>query len=401
MTESNPTRTKPFILLLAISSLTKLADLLVSPKTTLPYILTASGAPPWLISLLVPIKESGSLIPQWMLKKHLSHRFNNRTQLWRIGAIVQGIGIAILVVSLLFLTHHYLAYSVLMVLVLISFGRAICSLTMKDIQAETIEKGRRGKLVGLSSSLSGLLTLISALTFLLTGQALTETLSYWLLIIGSVCFGIAFLLSIPLRVHFETGASQKGRYNDFFRLVKTETNLRHLIISRVLLLHSALIIPFIVASSAGQASSKLPYFIALSAFASLISSYLWGVMADRGALPTLRTASLVCLFAALAFGFDFRANVPIPYLDLVLFFVLTLGHAGIRTGRKTYLLDITERENRAGYVAAANTVVGICLLSLGGIYAILYQFIERGIIFLMSAFILLGLCHSFMLKKEK
>jgi len=392
-------KTKPFVLLLVISSLTKLADLLVSPKTTLPYILAASGAPPWLISLLVPIKESGSLIPQWMLKKHVAHLFNNRTLLWRIGSAVQGIAILLMVAFIVTLSDQSLAYSVLFLLMLGSFGRAICSLTMKDIQAESIEKGRRGKLVGLASAISGMLTLLSAMVFLVTQQTLTQNLSYGLLIFGSICFILAFFASMPLRICYEANESTDSTYNDFFLLLKSEKNLKHLIASRVLLLHSALIIPFIVANSSGQSSSTLPYFIALSAFASLISSYIWGMMADKGAVPTIRLAAGVCLVAALAFGLQLGAELK--YLDLVLFFILTVGHAGIRTGRKTYLLDITERSNRTGYVAAANTVVGLCLLSLGALYALLYNVLAQQIILLMTVFLFVGLLHTFVLKREK
>lgn len=392
-------RTKPFILLLAISSLTKLADLLVSAKTTLPYILSAIGAPLWTISLLVPIKESGSLIPQWLLKKHVAYRFNNRTRLWRIGTVVQGIGILMMVVFMIILSNQYLAYSVLVLLMVISFGRAICSLTIKDIQAESIEKGRRGKLVGAAASISGMLTLVSALTFLLTQQTLTQTLSYGLLVIGSICFILTFFVSLPLQVCYDASKSTDSAYDDLFLLLKTENNLKHLILSRVLLLHASLIIPFIVISSSGQSSSKLPYFIGLSAFASLISSYIWGVMADKGAVRTIRLAAGICLIAALAFGFQLGAGLE--YLDLVLFFILTLGHAGITTGRQTYLLDITEQSNRTGYVAAANTVVGVCLLSLGAIYAMLYSLLAQQIILLMTTFIFVGLVHTYILKKEK
>lgn len=392
-------KNKPFVLLLIISSLTKLADLLVSAKTTLPYVLTSVGAPLWLISLLVPIRESGSLIPQWILKKHVAYRFNNRTRLWRIGAVIQGVGTLLMVAAMAILSKQYLAYSVLMLLMLVSFGRAICSLTMKDIQAESVQKGRRGKLVGLASSISGMLTLLAALVFLVSQQPLTQNLSYGLLIFGSACFMLAFFISMPLQICYNADLPNDSAYNNFFLLIKTEQNLKHLILSRVLLLHCALIIPFIVASSTGQSSSKLPYFIGLSAFASLISSYMWGMMADKGAVPTIRLAAGVCLFSALAFGLQIGAELA--HLDLLLFFLLTVGHAGIRTGRKTYLLDITEQSNRTGYVAAANTVVGVCLLILGAIYAMLYSLLAQQIILLMTAFIFVGLLHTYILKKEK
>jgi hypothetical protein len=52
-----------FFLLLASYFLTKLGDAIASPKTTLAWLTTAVGAPAFVLGMLVPIRESGSLIP--------------------------------------------------------------------------------------------------------------------------------------------------------------------------------------------------------------------------------------------------------------------------------------------------------------------------------------------------
>ena len=49
---------------LGAMALTKLGDALASPKTTLAWTLGALGAPAWMVGLLVPIRESGSMLPQ-------------------------------------------------------------------------------------------------------------------------------------------------------------------------------------------------------------------------------------------------------------------------------------------------------------------------------------------------
>jgi len=71
---------KTFSQLISIASCGKLADLLISAKTTLPCLLANLGAPTWILSMLVPmlvpIRESGSLIPQWPLKKKTRHIHN-------------------------------------------------------------------------------------------------------------------------------------------------------------------------------------------------------------------------------------------------------------------------------------------------------------------------------------
>lgn len=394
------TQKNAFKRLLTISSLTKLADLLVSPKTTLPFVLTSAGAPGWIISALVPVKESGSLIPQWLLKKYVSRHFENRTLLWRIGDLIQGAGVLLMVALMLLLEGSVMAYSILAVLMIVAFGRSICSLTMKDIQAETVKKGYRGRLIGLASSISGGLTLASAAIFIWTDYSLTLELAYALLAIGGVLFLVAIIFSVALEVKYQVKEDPEFRSNHFCTVIKSEKNLRQLIISRVLLLHASLIIPFVVAASTRSSeNSQLAYFIGISAFASLVSSYIWGKMADRGAVFTLQVAAAICLGAALAVGFGVGAWGP--NINLLLFFVLTMGYAGIRTGRKTYLLDITRQSNRTGYVAAANTVVGVSLLSLGALYALFFSFLQDKIIFIMSGLILLGLLHTFMLEKEK
>jgi hypothetical protein len=43
-----------------------------------------------------------------------------------------------------------------------------------------------------------------------------------------------------------------------------------------------------------------------------------------------------------------------------------VAHAGIRIGRKTYLVDMATMETRATYVAVSNTLIGMVLLAGGG-----------------------------------
>ena len=45
--------------------------------------------------------------------------------------------------------------------------------------------------------------------------------------------------------------------------------------------------------------------------------------------------------------------------------LLTVLHAGVRLGRKIYLVDMASGDNRAAYVALSNTVIGIAMLGAG------------------------------------
>jgi hypothetical protein len=54
--------------------------------------------------------------------------------------------------------------------------------------------------------------------------------------------------------------------------------------------------------------------------------------------------TLICVSASVIFYFVTAVNNW--WVDVFLFFVLNLGYAGIRIGRKTYMLDIAQGSQR-------------------------------------------------------
>ena len=70
----------------------------------------------------------------------------------------------------------------------------------------------------------------------------------------------------------------------------------------------------------------------------------------------------VAVFASLTLG--------LPFVDETLFWaaviiVMTVLHAGVRLGRKIYLVDMATGETRAAYVALSNTLIGVAMLGAG------------------------------------
>ena len=49
------------------------------------------------------------------------------------------------------------------------------------------------------------------------------------------------------------------------------------------------------------------------------------------------------------------------------FFGLGVAHAGVRLGCKTYLVDMSDGNQRTNYVAVSNTVIGGLLLLIGAL----------------------------------
>ena len=52
------------LLQIVANTLQATGDQVVNAKTVLPWALTAVGAPPAVLALLVPVRESGSMLPQ-------------------------------------------------------------------------------------------------------------------------------------------------------------------------------------------------------------------------------------------------------------------------------------------------------------------------------------------------
>ncbi|MCF2950161.1 MFS transporter [Paraglaciecola aquimarina] len=389
----------PFTQLISIATCTKLADLLISASTTLPWLLTSLGAPGWIISLLVPIRESGSLIPQWSIKQK-TQDIENRVVLWRFGILAQTSAIFCILLAALFTRSLMAGLLILFSLIAMSLGRSLTSLSMKDIQGSNIDKGKRGKLVGVASSISGLLSMLTAGLMIIAPQDKSSTLIQILLGLSVLLMILSLTLSKHLTANIKASQHQLNKTASIWKTVRSHRALQNLIISRCLLLHGALIAPFFVSFSATNSESfQLPYFIIASALATFLSSYLWGTLADKSAVRSLTWASLICVVTSVSFYFILPWQVW--YLDIGLFFILSLGYAGVRTGRKTYLLDIAQGEQRTLYVAAANTTVGYILLALGGFYAVLSVWVGEHLILIMSTALALGLIHTFTLKAEK
>ena len=71
----------------------KIADGLANAKLTLAWVLTALGAPPFLIGMLVPVRESLSLLPQLLVASAM-RRTPVRKWFWVAGSVLQGLAVS-------------------------------------------------------------------------------------------------------------------------------------------------------------------------------------------------------------------------------------------------------------------------------------------------------------------
>ena len=327
----------------------KSADGLVDPKLVLSWLMTHLGAPVFLIGLLVPIRESGALLPQLFTAGYLRSRPQRK---W----VAAGIGIA-------------------GSLAVLAVSRSVCSVAYKDVLGKTVDKSHRGTATGLAGSLSAAVVIGFAL-LLTTGWIPRYALVCGALALAGVIWMLAALNFLGLKE--EKGATEGGSNAitaalENLTLLKKDPQLRRFIAVRGFLIATALAPPFMIAAATaeiddpGSGYGDLGYLLFASAFASLSSSWLWGYLADRSSRKVLMLSGFAGAIALAATGVcSVMGVLGAPFVLPVLLFGLMLAYQGVRLGRSTHLVDMADKETRAGYTALSNTIIGILLLLGGG-----------------------------------
>ena len=353
-------------------SLTKLGDAVVNAKTTLPWLLSALGAPAWIASVLVPVRESGSMLPQLAIASRI-RELPVRKWSYVLGAVGQGLCVFGIVGCALALTGLWAGLAVLGLVVAFSLARGLCSVASKDVLGKTVPKRRRGRVTGLAASIAGLGTLVFAGWLWWRGQ---ESDYLWLLGLGAVFWLVAAM--VYSRIEEEPGATEGGANGlgeaiERFSLLRDDDDFRRFVIVRSLLVGTALTAPFLVMLARELADSSLAYFLAAQGAASMVSGHFWGAFADRSSRQLMMVAGGCAGVLGLCVVAVERWLPGIASTDWFLplaFFVLACLHDGVRLGRKTYVIDLGGGNKRTDYVAVSNTVLGVVLLFAGGVAAL-------------------------------
>ena len=346
--------------------LTKLADELSSAKTVLPWLLGSLGAPAFWIGFLVPIRESGSLLPQLAIAGAVRNR-PLRKWVWVLGGGFQAAALLGMAVTAFFLRGAAAGGVMVGLLVLFSLARGLVSVASKDVTGKTVPRTRRGRLTGFTTAAAGLLTLAlgAALTGLVPGDPPPEVTA--ILLVSAA--GLWILASgVFASVREKPGATEGGGNavrEAFGRLdlLRTDKPFRRFVAVRALLISTALAAPYYVAlareAGAGGGGS-LALFILASGLASALSSVFWGRHSDRSSRGVLVAAAVGASSLGVAvFALDVAGVLSsMAWVVPVAFFLLAMAHSGVRIGRKTYLLDMAGGNRRTDYVAVSNTVIG-------------------------------------------
>lgn len=394
-----------FFLILFSNVLTKLGDLLISPKTVLAWLMSAVGAPA-LVAWLVPIRESGSMVPQMVIAAWV-RRKAVRKWFWTLGSFGQAVSVAAMAASVWFLEGYAAGGGIVAALIVFSLARGFCSVSMKDVQGKCIPKTRRGRLSGLATTIGGTATVV--LTGLLFWDRGDPSIAFYttLLLLAATLWVIAGVLFANVEEYAgETGGGGNA-INEAFKslsLLRDDAPFRHFVITRALLLCSALASPYFVvlAQQESDIGWMLGVFLLASSLASSLSASFWGWAADTSSRRVMirgaAMASSVCLVVgvlALVLGTGFGGAWFYP----IAFFVLSVAHAGVRLGRKTYLVDMAGGNKRTDYTAVSNTVIGVLLLVTGAFTAAISMISDVAVILVLGLMGLAGMLSALRLKE--
>lgn len=390
-----------FFLIILSNTLSKIGDSLSNPKTVLAWLMSYVNAPIYLISMMVPIRESGSMLPQIFIAGYVRKK-PIRKWIWCIGSLLQFAAIIGIGFAALNYTGTTAGWIITTLLVLFSLARGLSSVASKDVLGKTIPKRRRGRLNGYSSSISGSLTLLAGFYIILKSKENLGIDFYAYLIFGAAALWL--LASIVYSFVIEYPGETEGGGNAFnealarLELLKNDIPFRNFVIARALLLCSALTAPFYVViaqSYLGKDFYILGLFIIASGISSSISAPIWGKYADISSKNVMVFAALITsilgiiMFFIILFIPGLREKL---WLYPLAFFILGIAHSGVRLGRKTYIVDMAGGNKRTDYVAVSNTIIGFILLLTGGVSAVASLISPEGVIFLLSLF---GLAGSF------
>jgi hypothetical protein len=390
-----------FFAYLGANLLGKVADEIASARLVIPWLFGALGVPAAFTGFLVPVREAGVLLPQLAVAAAV-RRLAVRKGVWLLGAVLSALSLFGMAAAALKLEHSAAGAAIVLMLVLFSLARGLCSVSAKDVLGKTVSKSRRGALMGWSASLAGVAVLAIGVWM---GAADIEGSGLGvfagLLFAGGVLWIVAALLFSAIRE--QPGATEGGGNAlavalQHLQLLVHDVPFRRFVLARFLLLAVALAPPFYVLIAEEQAQAGLLGLGALiiaSGLATSVSAPFWGYLGDKSSRKVMVNAATG---AGLLGGFTFAA-VTLDWtwatseLGLAaLFLILNVMHGGVRLGRKLYLVDMASGENRAAYVAVSNTVIGLLML-IGGLVGLIGDWLGAAATVLMLG--LLSLVAAF------
>ncbi|HSS65172.1 MAG TPA: MFS transporter [Gammaproteobacteria bacterium] len=361
-----------FLLNLANGCASKLAEQLAGPNLVLPVMLASIGAPVYLIALLMPIKQAGSLIPQLAVARQI-RAFRLRKWFWTGAGSVQSLCLVLMALALVSAPPHLAGPWIVFLLLVFSVASGVGSVAFQDVMGKTIPKGRRGRLLSGRAAIGGVLTLAAGLVLNLERGETVPVSLFLALLLGAAALwaaaAIAFALADETPGATSGGRSMLSELVSGMALVRDSRTYRRYLCARAGLLAAEVALPFYalyIANAAGSGSDVLGTLIISVAVANIVSSPIWGALSDRSGRVAMALSGALSVMTGLLLLALGAFSEALPHWLYGLPFLLGgIAEAGVRVSRKTYLVDIAPEADRPLYTAFSNTLAGGIALASG------------------------------------
>lgn len=375
----------------------KLAEQIAGPNLILPWLFQLLGTPVWMFGFLLPIKQSFSLLPQMLVAGQI-RRLALRKWVWTISGLIQAFCLLLMIPASLWLPPTLAGLLLLLLLVIFSSASGTASVAFQDVLGKTIDKGHRGKLLAQRAFVGGILTSLAGLLLSrLQGNQQALQAALWLVFCAALLWALAaffFALIRELPGAVKGGRNALAEAREGFEYYRRYPGFRQFLTVRGLLLAVELATPFFVLH-AGQLlqlkAQDIGWLVVAVGLSQILSSPFWGRMADSTSKQVLvRSAQIAALAVGLALLLTAFPFYVLQYAGYLLVFMLIgLAEAGVRLGRKTYLVDAAPTEERATFTAFSNSIIGIAAIS-SGLAGLVAQWFGATAMLLVIGVLLLG-----------
>lgn len=386
-------------------ALTKLGDQLGSPELVLPWLLDALGAPASITGFLSPIRRAGALLPQLAVSGRI-RQYAIRKWFWLGGGFFFGLAFLLMVPTSLVLSGTAAGLVVLALLAVGSLSRGVSSVAFKDVLAKTIPPGKRGTLLAIRATVGGLLSLVAGLLLRSRFQG-TGDIRTIVFLVGSA--GALWVLGVAV-IYFisEHPGATEGARNTLqealagIKLLRENHAFLRYVLARTFLLSIELSLPYYALyarrfSNGDVNVGGLGIFIIAASLAQMVSSPIWGRLSDRTSRWVMIGSGALAAIAgiyALTLSWLSPDGINIYLLGIAVT-VIGFSRAGVRLGRKTYLVDGAPEVERPLYVASSNTIIGTLTLVAGGLGFIAQAAGIRVLLGILIALAVIGAAISF------
>lgn len=377
----------------------KLAEQIAGPNLILPWLFQLLGTPVWMFGFLLPIKQSFSLLPQMLVAGQI-RRLAVRKWVWTISALLQAVCLLLMIPVALWLSPTAAGLSLLLLLLVFSVASGTASVVFQDVLGKTIDKGHRGRLLAQRTFVGGILTTCAGLLLsrLQDHQPVLQPVLL-LLFAAALLWALAALFFALIRE--APGAVQGGRNalaeaREGVEFYRRYPGFRRFLTARGLLLAVELATPFLVLHAGQLLQLQLQdigLLVVAVGFSQIVSSPFWGRMADRTSKQVMVLSVQIAAAAVLlALCLSLLPFYRLQYAGYLLVFMLIgLAEAGVRLGRKTYLVDAAPAEDRATFTAFSNSLFGVFALVAGLAGLVAQWFGAIAILLVIGLIMLIGI----------